>query len=72
MIQALARWRSAESVKIYARINPSDDTMWMFAALAQTTTSRTTARLPVIDAHGVIATFGVAGQLFHNAAAAGP
>jgi integrase len=72
MIQALARWRSAESVKIYARINPDDYTAWVSAALAQTTTSRTTARLPIIDAHGVVATFGVAGRLFQNAAAVGP
>ena len=68
MIQALARWRSAESVKIYARLNPSDYTGWVCKALAQQTTSRTTARLPVIDAHNVIATFGAAGRLFQAAA----
>jgi hypothetical protein len=70
MIQALARWRSAESVKIYARLNPSDYTNWVCKALAQQTSSRTTARLPVIDAHNVIATFGAAGQLLQTAAAA--
>ena len=68
MIQALARWRSAESVKIYARLNPSDYTGWVCKALAQQTTSRTTARLPVIDAHNVIATFGAAGRLFQATA----
>ena len=67
MIQALARWRSAESVKIYARLNPADYTTWVAAALSQTTTSKTSARLPVIDAHGVIATFGAAGQFFQKA-----
>jgi integrase len=67
MIQALARWRSAESVKIYARLNPSDYANWVSKALTQVTTSHTTARLPVIDAHGVIATFGLAGQLFRQA-----
>lgn len=67
MIQALARWRSAESVKIYPRLNPSDYANWVSKALVQTTTSRTTARLPVIDAHNVVATFGVAGRLFQAA-----
>ena len=64
MIQALSRWRSAESVKIYARINPNDYTDWVQRALLQQTTSRTTARLPVIDAHDMIATFGMASHLF--------
>jgi hypothetical protein len=71
MIQALARWRSAESVKIYARINPADYTGWVQRALSQQTTSRTTARLPVIDAHDMIATFGLAAHLFTNADAVG-
>ena len=68
MIQALARWRSVESVKIYARINPSDYTTWVSQALLQDTTSHTTARLPVIDAHGIVATFGLATNFFADAA----
>jgi len=70
MIHALARWRSAEIVKIYARLNPSDYTSWVSKALTQQATSRTTARLPTIDAHGIVATFGLAGQLLRNAVAA--
>ena len=68
MIQALARWRSAESVKIYARINPSDYTTWVSQALLQDTTSHTTARLPVIDAQGIAAAFGLATDLSAEAA----
>ena len=45
-------------------------TGWVCKALAQKTTPRTTARLPVIDAHNAIATFGVAGRLFQTAATA--
>jgi hypothetical protein len=59
MIEALARWRSAGSVKIYTRLNPSDYTGWVCKALVQNTISCTAARLPTIDAHSVIATFSV-------------
>jgi len=55
MIQALARWSSVESVKIYARLNPSDYSSWVAKALLQNTPSTTTANLPVIDAHDAIA-----------------
>jgi hypothetical protein len=55
MIQALARWSSVESVKIYARLNPSDYSSWVAKALLQNTPSTTTANLPVIDARDAIA-----------------
>ena len=70
MIQALARWRLAERVKIFVRINPPI-TPWARCALSQQTKSRTTARLRVINAHDMIATFGLAALLFTNADAVG-
>jgi hypothetical protein len=58
MIQALARWRSSESLAIYARLNPSDYVAWTSKALAQRTDSTTTRRLPcAIDDDALIATF---------------
>jgi integrase len=57
MIQALARWSSAESVTIYARLNPSDYTSWVAKALSQQTSSTSTANFPVIDAHDAVAAF---------------
>jgi len=62
MIQALARWRSDRSVAIYARLNPSEYSGWVTKAMQQTTTSRTVARVPVIDAHDAVATFQSAGS----------
>ena len=56
MIQALARWRSVESVLIYARLNPDDYAAWVTRAMLQTTTSTTTRNLPVIDDHNLYAT----------------
>ena len=69
MIQALARWRSDKSVAIYARLNPGDYTAWVAKALLQETTSTTTARLPIIDAHEAVATFEAASAHFRAAAA---
>ena len=45
-LQALARWRSSESLAIYARLNPSDYVAWTSKALNQRTDSTTTRRLP--------------------------
>jgi len=61
MIQALARWRSDRSAAMYARLNPSGYSGWVIKAMRQTTTSRTVARMPVIDAHDAAATFQSAG-----------
>jgi len=71
MIQALARWRSDKSVAIYARLNPSEYSGWVVKAMRQTTTSRTVARMPVIDAHDAVATFQSAGTYFRAAADGG-
>jgi hypothetical protein len=71
MIQALARWRSDKSVAIYARLNPSEYSGWVAKAMRQTTTSRTVARMPVIDAHDAVATFQSAGTYFRAAADGG-
>jgi hypothetical protein len=60
MIQALVRWSSAESVKIYARLNPSDYSSWVCKALLQITPPTTTSNLPAIDTHGAIAMLSAA------------
>ena len=56
-IQALARWRSPQSLAIYARINPADYTRWITAASNQHATSTSTRNLPVLDADSLYATF---------------
>jgi hypothetical protein len=62
MIQALARWRSTESLAIYARLNPSDYVAWTSKAFLQRTDSTTTRRLPcAIDNDVLIASFAEAG-----------
>ena len=68
MIQALARWRSDKSVAIYARLNPSEYSGWVSKAMRQTTTSRTVARMPMIDAHDAAAAFQLAGTYLRAAA----
>ena len=54
-IQALARWRSPESIRIYARMNPDVYASWVSKSLQQRATSTSTANLPVIDQHEAIA-----------------
>ena len=56
-IQALARWRSDESLKIYARLNPSDYASWVSKALLQRTDSATTRGLPTLPLLGEFALF---------------
>ena len=60
MIQALARWRSAESVKVYARLNPETYTEWVSKSLLHQASSTTGRRLPTIDADEMVATFASA------------
>jgi len=48
-IQALARWRSTESIRIYARMNPEMYADWIAKSLLQRASSTSTANLPVID-----------------------
>ena len=64
MTQALARWRSAESVKIYARLNPEVHTTWVTKSLQHRASSTTGRRLPVIDADEMVATFAAAETFF--------
>ena len=54
-IQALARWRSPESIRIYARMNAEVYASWVTRALQQRATSTSTANLPVIDQHEALA-----------------
>ena len=69
MIQALARWRSAESVKIYARLNPEVHTAWVSKCLLHRASSTTGRRLPVIDADDIVASFASADSYFGRASA---
>jgi integrase len=62
-IQALARWSSAESFAIYARLNPPEYAGWVSKALLQRTDSistRNLPRLPLIDDFDFFATFSTA------------
>ena len=54
-IQALARWRSVESIRIYARMNPEVYSDWVERSLKQRASSTSTANLPTIDRHDAIA-----------------
>ena len=54
-IQALARWRSVESIRIYARMNPDVYSSWVERSLKQRASSTSTANLPTIDRHDAIA-----------------
>ena len=68
LIQSLVRWSSQESLKIYARLNPSDYVSWTSKALLQKTDSTTGARLPcAIDADALYATFPDAARLLGRA-----
>ena len=49
MIQALCRWRSAESVAIYARLNHDERAGWISKALLHPSTSISTRNLPILD-----------------------
>ena len=69
MIQALARWRSAKSAKIYARLNPEAHTAWVTKSLQHQASSTTGRRLPVIDADEMVATFAAAETFFSRASA---
>ena len=54
-IQALARWRSPESIRIYARMNPDVYAGWVAKSLQQRASSTSTANLPIIDHHEALA-----------------
>jgi integrase len=64
VIQALARWRSVESVLIYARLNANDYTDWISKAMLQSSSSTVTKNLPVIDDHDSYAALQAASVFF--------
>ena len=57
--QALARWRSAESIRIYARMNPDIYAGWVTKSLQERASSTSTANFArcglVIDRHEALA-----------------
>ena len=67
-IQALARWSSEESLKVYARLNPNDYGCWISKAMLQRTESTTTRHLPpLIDDFTMYASFHASDDLFKRA-----
>ena len=58
--------------RVLLRTSPSDYTTWVSKALLPEITSHTTSRLPVIDAHGIVATFGHTTNLFAESALTTP
>lgn len=67
-IQALARWRSPQSLLIYARMDPRDYTAWIERALRQDPQTVTGKRLPfAIDEDGFIAACAMAEGAFGKA-----
>ena len=55
LIQAMCRWRSPKSVKIYARLGRSDYATWLLKAASVTTDSVTARNIPRIDYDGTVA-----------------
>ena len=49
LIQAMARWKSPESVKIYGRLTPQNYAQWLRRAFSATTNSAQVQNLPVCD-----------------------
>jgi hypothetical protein len=67
-IQALARWSSEESLKVYARLNPSDYAAWITKASTQRTDSTTTRHMPpLIDEYVIMESFLAAEDIFKRA-----
>ena len=54
-IMAILRWRSEESLAIYARMNDGERTGWVLSSMTQQIDSTVTAHLPRIDADDYIA-----------------
>jgi hypothetical protein len=55
LIQAMCRWRSTQSVAVYARLGPADYGRWVVRAQRQHTDSVTAANLPRLDYDGIVA-----------------
>jgi len=49
LVQALARWKSTQSITIYARLEPHAYADWVDKAMLQSTSSTTARRLPTIN-----------------------
>ena len=70
LIQALARWSSEESLKVYARLNPSDYAAWITKASTQRTDSTTARHMPpLIDEYVIMESFLAAEDIFKRAEA---
>jgi hypothetical protein len=67
MIQALARWRSTQSLTIYARLNPTSYAGWVDKAMNQKADSTTARRLLVIDSRDMVACYASAADIFERA-----
>ena len=68
MIQALVRWRSPQSLLIYARMDPLVYTGWIARALQQDPCTITGKRLPfAIDTDALVAACTAAEGLFSKA-----
>jgi hypothetical protein len=54
-IQALCRWQTEDSLRVYARLNPGDYAAWISKAFARRAESTTTRNLPTIVADPFVA-----------------
>ena len=59
MVQALCRWRSPESLRIYARINPRDYAARVRRMFSTDADSTLAANLPVLDDSALHADFAI-------------
>jgi hypothetical protein len=68
MIQALACWSSEDSLKVYARPNPSYYAVWITEASTQGADSTTTRHMPpLIDKYVIMESFLNADDIFKRA-----
>jgi integrase len=66
MIQALARWKSTQSITIYARLEPHAYADWVDKAMLQSASSTTARHLPTINDDVRIAHFAQAAGRFER------
>ena len=66
MIQALARWKSTQSIVIYARLEPHAYADWVDKAMLQSASSTTARHLPTINDDVRIASFAQASAHFER------
>ena len=55
LIQAIARWRSTQSIEIYARLGAKDYGTWVLRVQTQAVDVSTVRNLPRLDSDGVVA-----------------